>query len=162
MKAVGSRIEELHQVPGAIHDHEKSALVITLDDRLMPIGSMSHFVVTNYPELRAIIKSARSNYSSFYDTDDSIIKAIRVCGPYCNKYAAVYAVILYRSTSPHAERNSDLIRGVLDALHKNIQYDKLSRVIMPRIGAECGLNWLRIIKPQVEEIFADMNVSVSY
>ena len=158
MKTKGSMIEELHQVPGAIPFHEKSALVITLDDMHMPIGTMSSFVISNYPNLYDLVKTPKASYM----LDRGSIGVVKISGPFADKYAAVYGVILHRVTSLHASDNAVYIKKTLDVLHEKILYDKLSRVIMPRIGVECGLNWTGVVKPIIEKTFCDMNVSISY
>lgn len=151
-------IEELHRVPGAIQFHEKSALVITLDDTSMPIGNISSFVISNYPDLYDLVKTPKTKHM----IDGGPIGVVKISGPVTDRYAAVYGIILHRVTSPHASNNAICIKKTLAALHDIIQYDKLSRVIMPRIGVDCGLNWTGVVKPIIEKTFCDMNVSISY
>lgn len=160
MKSLGSKIEEVKKVPGAVTDHERSALVMIVDNDYIAMGETSSFIVSNYHNIAYLIKKALENPIGMIDPEG--ISVFRISENYDNKYAAIFGVSLYRYFSPKCERNRVYLRQMLMELHRQIKYQGLTRVIMPRIGQSCGIDWFKVVKPAVEEIFSDMHVTVVY
>lgn len=161
MKSYGSNIEEVKKVPGAVADHARSALVVLLDNDYIALGETSSFILSNYHNLAYLIKKAIEKSVAFIDPDAGI-SVFRISEQYDNKYAAIFGISMYRYYSPNCESNRTYLRQMLMELHRQIQYQGLTRVIMPRVGQPCGIDWFKVVKPAIEEIFSDMHVTIVY
>lgn len=160
MKSIGSNIQEVKKVPGAIADHARSALIVLMDEDYIAMGEMSTFILGNYHNLAYLIKKALEKPVESIDSDG--ITVFKISDRYENKYAAIFGVSMYRYFSRNSERNRTYLRQMLMELHRQIKFQGLTRVIMPRIGTSCGVDWFNVVKPAVEEIFSDMHVTVVY
>lgn len=160
MKSIGSNIQEIKKVPGAIADHARSALIVLMDEDYIAMGEMSTFILGNYHNLAYLIKKALEKPIESIDNEG--ISVFKISDRYENKYAAVFGVSMYRYFSRNSERNRTYLRQMLMELHRQIKFQGLTRIIMPRIGPSCGIDWFNVVKPAVEEIFSDMHVTVVY
>lgn len=160
MKSIGSNIQEVKKVPGAIADHARSALIVLMDEDYIAMGEMSTFILGNYHNLAYLIKKALEKPVESIDSDG--ITVFKISDRYENKYAAIFGVSMYRYFSRNSERNRTYLRQMLMELHRQIKFQGLTRVIMPRIGPSCGIDWFNFVKPAIEEIFSDMHVTVVY
>lgn len=160
MKSIGSNIQEVKKVPGAVADHARSVLIVLMDEDYIAMGEMSTFILGNYHNLAYLIKKALETPVESIDNDG--ITVFKITDRYENKYAAIFGISMYRYFSRNSERNRAYLRQMLMELHRQIKFHGLTRVIMPRIGQSCGIDWFKVVKPAIEEIFSDMHVTVVY